>query len=264
VTGPSAGREQTPVLEAVDVSVSFGGVTAVDRVGLRVEPGEVVGLVGPNGSGKTTFLNALTGIVPASGAVAVAGRPLALGSPGRARRAGVLRVFQAPQTFDELSCLENVLVSQPNRAFTGLTAACFARPLVLRRERARWAAAEEVLVRVGLDGVATTPAGSLSYGGRRLLELARALYAEPRLLLLDEPSAGLNDAETADLSTVIEGLADGELATVLVDHKVHLIDALCSRVVVLEMGRLIAEGGPADVWRDQRVVDAYLGVVENA
>jgi branched-chain amino acid transport system ATP-binding protein len=252
------------MLEAVDVTVRFGGVTAVDRVGIQVERGTVVGLVGPNGSGKTTFLNALSGIVAATGSVTVGGRPLRLGAPRRARRAGILRVFQVPQTFDELSCLENVLIGQPDRSLTGLAAACFLRPLVMRRERARWAEAEQVLDRVGLDGVAASPSGDLSYGKRRLLELARALYARPRVLLLDEPSAGLNDAETAELAAVVDGLDRSDLATVLVDHKVELIDSLCSRVVVLESGGVIAEGGPAEIWDDPRVVDAYLGVVEDA
>lgn len=249
----------TAVLEASDISVRFGGVTAVDGASLSLERGEVLGLIGPNGSGKSTFLNALTGIVPAGGTLSVNGAAVPLGKPHRSRSAGLLRMFQAPQTFVELSCLENVLISQPDRSLTGLVAACALRPMMLRRERERWAAAERALDRVGLNGVAQLPAGQLSYGKRRLLELARALYADPCVLLLDEPSAGLNDTETSDLATVLEGLADDRLATILVDHKVDFVDQLSSRVVVLQLGSVIASGPTETIWSHPLVVDAYLG-----
>lgn len=251
-------------ITAVDITVRFGGVTAVDSASIEAEEGECVGLIGPNGSGKSTLLNALTGIVAADGTVTVGENRLALGHPQRSRGAGVLRVFQAPQTFDDLSCLENVLISQADRRFTGLAASCFLRPLMMRRERGHWARASAVLDRVGLEGMADAQAGQLSYGQRRILELARALFAEPRVLLLDEPSAGLNNAETDVLAVLLEELVSEGLTAILVDHKVDFVDRLCSRIVVLETGRVIANGSPQEIWSDERVIDAYLGVARHA
>jgi ABC-type branched-subunit amino acid transport system ATPase component len=252
------------VLRAEHVTVRFGGVDAVSDVDFRVAAHEIVGLIGPNGSGKTTLLNALTGIVAARGDLEVEGRPVRLTSPSRSRRAGILRVFQAPQTFDELSCLENVLLSNGDRRLTGLAASVLLRPLALRRDRQRWADAERALARVGLEGTGEREAGTLTYGQRRLLELARAINADPTVLLLDEPSAGLNDAETIELAKVIRSLNAAGLPIVLVDHKVDVVDSLCSRVVVLELGRVIADGPPGEIWKHQRVIDAYLGVVSDA
>ena len=159
------------VLEAADVRVTFGGVRAVDGVSLDVRDDEILGLVGPNGSGKTTFLNALTGVVPASGSLEVAGQPVPLGTPGRSRAVGVVRTYQAPQTYDRLSCIEDVLDLDLGPPVHGRAGAWFLRPLVLRHERARWAVAVDALTRVGLGDLAELPAGRLTYGQRRLLEL---------------------------------------------------------------------------------------------
>jgi ABC-type branched-subunit amino acid transport system ATPase component len=252
------------VLTADGVSVSFGGVRAVSDVSLEVGPDELLGLVGPNGSGKTTFLNAICGIVPAKGALEVDGAEVPLGRPRAAWRAGLARVFQAPQAFEALSCLENVLLSSADPAMRGVTGAWVVRPDMWRRERRRWARAMDALDVVGLAGYALQPAAMLTYGQRRLLELARALAADPKVLLLDEPSAGLNDAETAGLGDLLRQVRGGGLALLLIDHKVDFIDLLCDRIVVLELGQVIAEGPPQDVWRDRRVMSAYLGVRDDA
>jgi ABC-type branched-subunit amino acid transport system ATPase component len=252
------------VLTAEEVTVAFGGVRAVDRVSLEVAGRELLGLVGPNGSGKTTLLNAICGIVPASGSLTVCGRPVRLGRPGAARRAGIARVFQAPQTYAELSCVDNVLLATPDGALRGLTGAWPARPLMWRREKARWSCALAALDTVGLADRALEPAASLSYGQRRLLELARGLAGEPSVLLLDEPSAGLNDGETAALAGLLRQVRAGGTTLVVVDHKIDFLDALCDRLVVLELGRVIAQGVPAEVWRDERVISAYLGVPADA
>lgn len=249
----------TPLLSADAVTVSFGGVLAVDRVSLDIAEGEVLGLVGPNGSGKSTFLNALTGLVPARGALRIDDRPVALGRPGRARRAGLVRTFQTPQTFDNLSCIEDVLLATTDRRGTGLVAAWLGGPFTRRRERARWADATQALARYDLRDRAETPASALAYGQRRRLELARAWVARPRILLLDEPAAGLNAAETERLAEDLRSLVDDGLTLLVVEHKIDFLTALCDRVAVLEMGRLIATGDAADIWRDQRVIDAYLG-----
>jgi branched-chain amino acid transport system ATP-binding protein len=251
------------VIEAQDISVSFGGVRAVDRVSIRVDDGEILGLIGPNGSGKTTFLNALTGIVKGVGTLSVDGKPLALGHPGAIRRAGLIRTFQAPQTYLALSCMENVLLSSPNRRGTGVLSTCFNRRLLWREEKARWAKAEDVLERVGLLAMAESSAALLTYGQQRMLELGRSLMAEPRLLMLDEPSAGLNDAETENLAALIEGVRAEAVTVLVVDHKIDFIDRLCDRLVVLELGRIIAQGRPAEVWSDSGVMDAYLGIADD-
>ncbi|HZP28772.1 MAG TPA: ATP-binding cassette domain-containing protein [Acidimicrobiia bacterium] len=257
---PRAGAE--PVLEAGDISVSFGGVHAVDGVSLTLLEGEILGLVGPNGSGKTTFLNAVNGVVAAHGSLRVGGRRIALGKPGRLRREQVMRAFQSPQTYEDLSCIEDVLLSTPDRSLTGITPAWFLRPWVLRHERARWANAVAALERVGLAELAEESTARLSYGQRRLLELARAMAAHPRILLLDEPSAGLNAAETDNLGVHLRALRAQGVSILLVDHKLDFITALCDRVAVLELGSLVAVGPAATVFSDQRVIDAYLGLEE--
>jgi ABC-type branched-subunit amino acid transport system ATPase component len=254
--------EGPAVLEANDIRVSFGGVRAVDGVSLDVREGEILGLVGPNGSGKTTFLNALVGVVPASGSLTVGGQAVKLGVPGRGRDVGVLRTYQAPQTYDHLACIEDVLVSTSDHRLTGITASWFARPWVNQRERVRWGIAIDALTRVGLGDLAEIPAGRLTYGQRRLLELARGIAAGPRVLLLDEPSAGLDASETDQLSGYLHGLRDEGVSLLVIDHKLDFITGLCDRVAVLELGHLVAVGDAATVFEDQRVVDAYLGVAE--
>jgi ABC-type branched-subunit amino acid transport system ATPase component/ABC-type branched-subunit amino acid transport system permease subunit len=253
-----------PVLRAAGVRVSFGGVRAVDGIDIEVGAGEILGLIGPNGSGKSTLLNAITGVVPADGTLKVAGRSVPLGRPQRSRRAGLARTYQTPQTFTELTCLENVLLGTPDRRRTGAAASVLARPLVLADERARWTAAQTALVEVGLSAHAERPAAGLSHRDQRLLELARALVGRPRALLLDEPSAGLNATETDELRHLLLHLRDGGMSLLVVDHKIDFITALCDRVVVLELGRVVAEGDPREIWHDQRVVEVYLGVPADA
>jgi ABC-type branched-subunit amino acid transport system ATPase component/ABC-type branched-subunit amino acid transport system permease subunit len=263
--GAAVGAEPSvPLLEARSVKVRFGGVVAVDGVDLALHEDEILGLVGPNGSGKTTFLNALTGIVDAEGEERVRGERIRLGRPGRVRALGILRTFQSPQTYAHLTCLEDVALSTPDRRFTGLAAATFARPPMNGHERRRWVGALAALDRVGLATSADEPTSRLSYGQRRMLELARAMHAEPRALLLDEPSAGLNAAETEALAEQLRRLAREGVAILVVDHKLDFITSLCTRVAVLELGQLVAVG-PADVvFADPRVVDAYLGVEEDS
>ncbi|MGW0663256.1 ABC transporter ATP-binding protein [Streptodolium elevatio] len=252
------------VLEASGIRVSFGGVRAVDDVGVTVAEGQVVGIIGPNGSGKTTLLNALSGVVPATGSLVVDGHRVRLGGPERSRRAGLVRMFQQPQPYRYLTCLENVLVATPDRRASGLGAAWLARPYMLRVERARWASAFAALERVGLADKARLPAAVLTYGEQRLLDVARGISACPRVLMLDEPSAGLNDHETTELLVLLRAVAAGGVALLVIDHKIDFIDALCDRITVLETGRIVAEGSPAQVWRDRRVMDAYLGTAHDA
>ena len=251
-------------LRADGLTVAFGGVVAVDDVSLALDGVETLGIIGPNGSGKTTVLNAITGVVPAKGTLEVDGTSVRLGRPGASRRAGIMRVFQHPQTFDALSCLENVVLSSRDRFGTGVTGATLLRPWMVARERRRWTRAHEALDFVGLGAMWDLPAGELPYGQQRLLELARALAGDPTILLLDEPSAGLNETETNGLLELLREVARQGMAIIVVDHKIDFIDALCDRVAVLELGKLIALGTPADIWGDARVMDAYLGVVEGA
>lgn len=252
------------MLEARGISVAFGGVQALAGVSIEVDGDETLGLIGPNGSGKTTLLNALTGVVAARGAVLVRGQELALGHPERARRAGLVRMFQTPQTFTDLSVMENVLLSDPDHAGCGLGGSWVARPRMWRAERHRWERACRALELVGLGARAEQPSAELTFGEQRLLELARGIAAQPLLLMLDEPSAGLNDEETRGLARLIGRIRDEGVAVLVIDHKIDFIDGICDRIVVLELGRLIAQGTPAEVWSDRRVVDAYLGVADDA
>jgi ABC-type branched-subunit amino acid transport system ATPase component len=248
------------MLEVSGISVRFGGLLAVRDMSLSVQGGEFVGIIGPNGSGKSTFLNVLCGIAPATGSMSVDGHSVRLGSPPASRRAGVLRVFQAPQIFVALTCLENVMLASDDRHSAGLGAAYFRRRSMWRHEQERFASGLAALERVGLGGQAATSSALLSYGQQRLLELARAIAGHPRLLLLDEPSAGLNDSETDQLASVLEGLAGYGITVMLVDHKIAFVERLCPRIVAMELGQTIADGTPQEVWNNPQVADAYLGV----
>jgi branched-chain amino acid transport system ATP-binding protein len=248
------------MLTANRIAVSFGGVRAVDDVSLDVATGTIVGLIGPNGSGKSTFLNAVCGLVPARGRVEVDNHRVRLGDPRHSWSARIIRTFQTPQVLASLTCMENVAFTSRDRGWSGAVGALVVRPMMLRQERARWARAAAALDRVGLADYAQVPAGQLSYGRRRLLELARVINAQPLVLLLDEPTAGLNDIETAGFGDLLKGLRNDGISMLLVDHKVDFIDSLCERIVVLELGQVIASDTPDRVWSQQRVVDAYLGV----
>ena len=247
------------MLEIDNIAVRFGGVLAVDGVSLEIADGSTLGLVGPNGSGKSTLLNALTGVVSASGRAVLDGRVLPLGHPRRIRRAGLARTFQTPQNFDELSCIDNVLLADGDRRFTGLTGAWLARPLMWRTERLRWQRALDMLRLVGLADSAERQASLLSYGQQRMLELARSLVGQPQILMLDEPSAGLNAVETQELARILISIRAQGVALLIVDHKIDFIDSLCDTIVVLQLGRVVASGAPDVVWKDPLVVEAYLG-----
>ena len=254
---PPAGE---PVLEVRGLTVAFGGVRAVDEVDLTLRDGEILGLIGPNGSGKSTILNAVTGVVDGHGTLLVRGRPIGLQRPGEVVGAGVRRTYQTPQNYPALACIDNVLLTTTDRRMTGVLSATVLRPLMLRREHERWRTAAAALERVGLLDVAEAPAGSLSYGAQRMLELARVIAGDPSLILLDEPSAGLNDHETEMLVRQLRFLRQQGVSLLVVDHKIDFISALCDRVVVLELGRVVAEGDPHGIWEDERVQNAYLGV----
>ena len=249
----------TAVLEARDISVSFGLLRACDGIGLSVPEGAVLGLTGPNGSGKSTFMNAVTGLVPATGSLEIQGQPAALGRPREVRERGVARAFQSPQNWAELSCLENVLLGSDDRQLIGLMGTVFRRASMRAREQVRWADAERALERVGLADLVLVPASQLTYGQQRMLELARAIVGRPSLLLLDEPSAGLNAVETGELGALLSELRQHGMAIVVIDHKIDFLDRICDRITVLQLGKVIAEGRPDEIWTHRDVIEAYLG-----
>jgi branched-chain amino acid transport system permease protein len=234
------------VLEAVDVSKRFGGVHALRNVSLRLEEGDVVGLIGPNGSGKTTFLNCLSGVFPPStGRIALDGRAIPRRGHAVARR-GIVRTFQNIRLFGWLTALQNVEV--------GALGAGRARRGSSHRH------ALETLAQLGIDRLADRYAGTLSYGDQRRLEIARALAAQPRFLLLDEPAAGMNEGESAELGAAVQAIRKERGCGVLVvEHDLRLIMRICDHVVVLNEGEVIASGSPGDVRTDPAVVAAYIG-----
>ena len=247
------------VLEARSITKRFGGLTAVKDVDLTVGEGEVVGLIGPNGAGKTTFFNCLTGMeTPTAGQVSYRGKPLP-GRPDLITKAGVARTFQNIRLFPNMTAVENVVVGRHTRTRAGVLAAVGRGPLYKREERESDAKASELLEFVGLGRVGNELAKSLPYGDQRRLEIARALATEPGLLLLDEPTAGMNPKETAEAVTLVRKIQDLGISVVLIEHDMRFVFGLCDRVAVLVQGEKLLEGSPSEVQSDERVIAAYLG-----
>ena len=247
------------VLSASAITKRFGGLLAVSAVDLEVQAGEVVGLIGPNGAGKTTFFNCLTGMeTPTSGSVTYQGKKLP-GRPDLITKAGVARTFQNIRLFANMTATENVLVGRHTRTRAGVFAAIGRGPRYHREERESEAVARDLLTFVGLGKVGDELAKSLPYGDQRRLEIARALATDPGLLLLDEPTAGMNPNETAAARDLVHAVQDRGIAVVLIEHDMRFVFGLCDRVAVLVQGKKLVEGPPAEVQSDERVIAAYLG-----
>ncbi|MDF6041835.1 ABC transporter ATP-binding protein [Streptomyces sp. JH14] len=258
-TTESAPKTGTPVLEATGVTMRFGGLTAVRNVDFTVNSGEIVGLIGPNGAGKTTFFNCLTGLyIPTEGTVSYKGSVLPP-KPHLVTKAGVARTFQNIRLFANMTVLENVLVGRHTRTKEGLWSALLRGPGFKKAEAASNARAMELLEFIGLQDKADHLARNLPYGDQRKLEIARALASDPGLLLLDEPTAGMNPQETRVTEELIFAIRDQGIAVLVIEHDMRFIFNLCDRVACLVQGEKLVEGTSEVVQSDDRVIAAYLG-----
>lgn len=259
-------RTQNGVVLTLDhVTIKFGGLVAVNDFSLDIRKGELVGLIGPNGAGKTTVFNIVTGqYTPTSGRVIFEGRDITGWRPDLIAAAGIARTFQNVRLFTGLTVLDNVLVSQHLRLKSSFLSAAFQLPDYVKEDEDARAHGMDLLERVGLASLAKEQAGSLPYGQQRRLEIARALATSPRLLLLDEPAAGMNPEETTQLMRFICRIRDEfDLTIFLIEHDMRLVMGICERIRVIDYGVSIAEGTPQEIQSNPRVIAAYLGEEED-
>ncbi len=258
---PKRDADKTPILECIDLGITFGGLKAVDKFNITIGRSEIAGLIGPNGAGKTTIFNLLTKVYqPTHGTILLEGKDIAAMSTAQVNRCGIARTFQNIRLFHNQTVLDNVLIGLHNEMEYGMLSSVLRLPAYWRAERIARERAMEYLSLFHLEEHADDLAGSLPYGAQRRLEIARALATNPSLLLLDEPAAGMNPSETAELMENIVKIRDTfQIAILLIEHDMNLVMSICEGIAVLNFGRIICKGSPDEIRKNPDVIEAYLG-----